>query len=111
MHAQSCAVWPSRRSSRPTPRRRRLTTVAPHAVTRSATARVHAERAQATTSAPAPGPPPPSSSPRQPTTRRRAVAELATTEYLYELWDANWDERSEEHTSELQSPVHLVCRL
>src|SRR5438876_1969156 len=24
---------------------------------------------------------------------------------------AVWKERSEEHTSELQSPVHLVCRL
>src|SRR5690348_17870494 len=24
---------------------------------------------------------------------------------------AEWGERSEEHTSELQSPVHLVCRL
>src|SRR6266487_3197965 len=29
-------------------------------------------------------------------------------EHLVELW-ARW--RSEEHTSELQSPVHLVCRL
>src|SRR5438876_4698465 len=26
-------------------------------------------------------------------------------------WDSHNDERSEEHTSELQSPVHLVCRL
>src|SRR5690348_17850665 len=25
--------------------------------------------------------------------------------------DAYWEFRSEEHTSELQSPVHLVCRL
>src|SRR5690348_17391504 len=30
---------------------------------------------------------------------------------LGEQADAHWDERSEEHTSELQSPVHLVCRL
>src|SRR5690348_17672397 len=28
-----------------------------------------------------------------------------------ELTDASFPERSEEHTSELQSPVHLVCRL
>src|SRR6266581_4942620 len=27
------------------------------------------------------------------------------------LLRANWPCRSEEHTSELQSPVHLVCRL
>src|SRR5690348_17925633 len=27
------------------------------------------------------------------------------------LYDAKLDGRSEEHTSELQSPVHLVCRL
>src|SRR6266487_36056 len=27
------------------------------------------------------------------------------------LWLAGQDQRSEEHTSELQSPVHLVCRL
>src|SRR5207248_5562419 len=33
----------------------------------------------------------------------------------YEIWAAYWptvtDERSEEHTSELQSPYDLVCRL
>src|SRR5438876_4584432 len=27
------------------------------------------------------------------------------------VWDATAVKRSEEHTSELQSPVHLVCRL
>src|SRR5256884_7268730 len=26
-------------------------------------------------------------------------------------WIAQWEERSEEHTSELQSRLHLVCRL
>src|SRR5438876_8598755 len=26
-------------------------------------------------------------------------------------WKARLEDRSEEHTSELQSPVHLVCRL
>src|SRR6266581_2715751 len=26
-------------------------------------------------------------------------------------WRERWQPRSEEHTSELQSPVHLVCRL
>src|SRR5258708_26120394 len=26
-------------------------------------------------------------------------------------WEHSWPERSEEHTSELQSPDHLVCRL
>src|SRR5690348_16074229 len=30
---------------------------------------------------------------------------------IYLLWDELRPERSEEHTSELQSPVHLVCRL
>src|SRR5438876_6684450 len=30
------------------------------------------------------------------------------TEPQSSLW---WEQRSEEHTSELQSPVHLVCRL
>src|SRR5258708_33522905 len=29
----------------------------------------------------------------------------------YDLWDAHGKSRSEEHTSELQSPDHLVCRL
>src|SRR5438876_4008489 len=33
---------------------------------------------------------------------------LHEDEYLYRAWDLV---RSEEHTSELQSPVHLVCRL
>src|SRR2546429_3344526 len=29
----------------------------------------------------------------------------------YKLAEGAWDERSEEHTSELQSRLHLVCRL
>src|SRR5207244_11704692 len=29
----------------------------------------------------------------------------------YKRWKKKLDERSEEHTSELQSPDHLVCRL
>src|SRR5690348_18020160 len=39
--------------------------------------------------------------------RSRVVVSKA--ELLEHLYDFNW--RSEEHTSELQSPVHLVCRL
>src|SRR5438876_5420513 len=31
--------------------------------------------------------------------------------YPSQLWSADTCDRSEEHTSELQSPVHLVCRL
>src|SRR5690348_6027242 len=37
------------------------------------------------------------------------VPALAHRRHLIEI-DARDDERSEEHTSELQSPVHLVCR-
>src|SRR4051794_41702824 len=29
----------------------------------------------------------------------------------HDSWTFTWTPRSEEHTSELQSPVHLVCRL
>src|SRR2546426_9050866 len=37
--------------------------------------------------------------------------ELVAREYL-DLWaDGDWGTRSEEHTSELQSPCNLVCRL
>src|SRR5258708_38296657 len=35
---------------------------------------------------------------------------LITAKEVY-LRDMKWLERSEEHTSELQSPDHLVCRL
>src|SRR5690348_17426146 len=35
----------------------------------------------------------------------------ASTDYRDVLADPDVDLRSEEHTSELQSPVHLVCRL
>src|SRR5258708_13843894 len=35
----------------------------------------------------------------------------AIWENLQRLLDARFKERSEEHTSELQSPDHLVCRL
>src|SRR5437870_9373480 len=33
------------------------------------------------------------------------------TETILRLMGKKWDERSEEHTSELQSRGHLVCRL
>src|SRR5690348_17912074 len=36
---------------------------------------------------------------------------LDPTRSKYELADLAREARSEEHTSELQSPVHLVCRL
>src|SRR5256885_12127391 len=39
---------------------------------------------------------------------------IRAVEYVNILLDENWeetDERSEEHTSELQSPCNLVCRL
>src|SRR5690348_17772431 len=41
---------------------------------------------------------------RPPRGRRRASAPACCS-----WWPPSW--RSEEHTSELQSPVHLVCRL
>src|SRR5690348_18127195 len=42
--------------------------------------------------------------------RVRAIAPcVTTTDYYATPWYS--DGRSEEHTSELQSPVHLVCRL
>src|SRR2546429_3568402 len=31
--------------------------------------------------------------------------------FLLKAFDENWSHRSEEHTSELQSRLHLVCRL
>src|SRR5947208_7925895 len=40
--------------------------------------------------------------------RRRALAELGQDRFLVHKL---FEERSEEHTSELQSPDHLVCRL
>src|SRR5207244_12201546 len=40
----------------------------------------------------------------------RCLSGLAVTEVLREML-AGLEERSEEHTSELQSPDHLVCRL
>src|SRR5690348_17836527 len=49
---------------------------------------------------------PPSASPCTPT-RRTNVNEFAS---LVSCWN-EFVVRSEEHTSELQSPVHLVCRL
>src|SRR5690348_18000864 len=46
---------------------------------------------------------------------RAAADRKAETETLYNIASATSDaghlNRSEEHTSELQSPVHLVCRL
>src|SRR5438876_5387767 len=42
----------------------------------------------------------------------RAVVLVAGFSVPYYLWDPTFNAlRSEEHTSELQSPVHLVCRL
>src|SRR5690348_17740878 len=32
-------------------------------------------------------------------------------DYSFEVFNDDYQQRSEEHTSELQSPVHLVCRL
>src|SRR4051794_41622356 len=42
--------------------------------------------------------------------KRTGATVVAITELAGELSDRH-DGRSEEHTSELQSPVHLVCRL
>src|SRR5690348_11763166 len=45
--------------------------------------------------------------------RRDEIANRCTAEAAWKgssSW-TNWGARSEEHTSELQSPVHLVCRL
>src|SRR5258708_22098591 len=42
----------------------------------------------------------------EPKLRFTSLAHLITPEFLKETW-----KRSEEHTSELQSPDHLVCRL
>src|SRR5690348_17769119 len=47
-----------------------------------------------------------------PPQRTGIVAELLLEEALVAVTtDPGHKERSEEHTSELQSPVHLVCRL
>src|SRR5690348_17737754 len=45
--------------------------------------------------------------------RELAFKEVPPNEPRIVTYKAKWDEkyRSEEHTSELQSPVHLVCRL
>src|SRR5258708_18237876 len=40
-----------------------------------------------------------------------APVEAGLDEYLVQALGLDWRERSEEHTSELQSPDHLVCRL
>src|SRR5690348_17799968 len=37
--------------------------------------------------------------------------EIGPSSPAYDALGADWSDRSEEHTSELQSPVHLVCRL
>src|SRR5690348_17657684 len=42
---------------------------------------------------------------------RQSPTPVATDPSALELWLATARRRSEEHTSELQSPVHLVCRL
>src|SRR5258708_29150038 len=40
-----------------------------------------------------------------------ASAVAATAKKIASFEDRTWQQRSEEHTSELQSPDHLVCRL
>src|SRR5438876_974886 len=40
-----------------------------------------------------------------------ALALWSANRALCSIWDPTGTPRSEEHTSELQSPVHLVCRL
>src|SRR5438876_6853580 len=41
----------------------------------------------------------------------RIFADLYHTRTVPAFLNDDWTRRSEEHTSELQSPVHLVCRL
>src|SRR5690348_17668014 len=41
----------------------------------------------------------------------RDLDELVISDELDGVFQRQGDRRSEEHTSELQSPVHLVCRL
>src|SRR5207244_8184165 len=48
--------------------------------------------------------------PETPTTTSRAAAHAKAWSEARAGWERN-DLRSEEHTSELQSPDHLVCRL
>src|SRR4051794_41735654 len=43
-----------------------------------------------------------------PSARRRRSSRCSTSS---SAWSSRSSRRSEEHTSELQSPVHLVCRL
>src|SRR3989442_4381417 len=43
--------------------------------------------------------------------RSRAVDERAPAHPVATLMEVAWKQRSEEHTSELQSRPHLVCRL
>src|SRR5690348_17753253 len=42
---------------------------------------------------------------------QQRISELKTFIDLFKYFNEAYDDRSEEHTSELQSPVHLVCRL
>src|SRR5690625_4468659 len=44
-------------------------------------------------------------------TQREILEELESTPYRLRDAEKRWRERSEEHTSELQSRGHLVCRL
>src|SRR2546429_6178068 len=46
-----------------------------------------------------------------PTTRRRARKSLTFTVLAFKFRTSAISSRSEEHTSELQSRLHLVCRL
>src|SRR3712207_9329751 len=38
-------------------------------------------------------------------------AQVIRHQFTVKTWELNWDLRSEEHTSELQSRQYLVCRL
>src|SRR5207244_9203750 len=45
------------------------------------------------------------------TSAATSTAATATSGYSRPSGQGSWQRRSEEHTSELQSPDHLVCRL
>src|SRR2546426_9789627 len=42
---------------------------------------------------------------------RQAAADSTWISFMWHSWDLKLIQRSEEHTSELQSPCNLVCRL
>src|SRR5438552_12709789 len=43
--------------------------------------------------------------------KAKEVADMGYTGMKFDPFGVAWRKRSEEHTSELQSPDHLVCRL